>query len=122
MLDLKYFNEDEFICTCGCGCGKENMDNVLLGMLDRARDLAGVSFNITSGYRCEKHNKDIGGVKDSAHCTGKAVDIACQSSRIRCKMLKALLTVGFTRIGIAQKFIHVDVDERKDSNVVWVYS
>jgi len=32
-----------------------------------------------------------------------------------------LLEVGFTRIGIGNTFIHVDIDKDKSQNVIWTY-
>ena len=32
-----------------------------------------------------------------------------------------LVEVGFTRIGVGNTFIHVDIDENKSSNVIWTY-
>ena len=36
-------------------------------------------IRITSGYRCEKLNKLIGGAKNSQHVEGKAADIRCEN-------------------------------------------
>jgi hypothetical protein len=36
-------------------------------------------------------------------------------------IVKALLEVGFKRIGIDDTFIHVDCDPTKDQNLIWVY-
>jgi len=32
-----------------------------------------------------------------------------------------LLYVGFTRIGVADTFIHVDLDTNKQHNLIWTY-
>ena len=50
-----------------------------------------------------------------------AVDISAKDSRIRFLILDALIAVGFSRIGIADTFIHVDMDFDKSQNVVWTY-
>ncbi len=89
-------------------------------MLDLARSLAGVPFKISSGYRCTKHNKQVGGVKNSAHLTGLAVDIEVPDNVFRLKILRALVIVGFNRIGISKGFIHVDIDKSKPDNI-WLY-
>lgn len=116
---MKHFRLDEFNCKCGCESGR--MDNMLLQMLDQARELAGIAFVITSGYRCEKHNKKVGGSVGSSHLVGKAVDVRCTSSRERYNIVAALMVVGFNRIGVAKRFIHVDMDKTKDKNVIWMY-
>ena len=104
-----------------------NMDSTFLDMLDKAREYAGIPFKITSGYRTEAHNSRVGGVprdhdsKGSSHMYGLAVDIACNNSQDRYKIVTALLDAGFNRIGIASSFIHVDNDTDKVSDVIWTY-
>ncbi len=93
----------------------------LVTMLDQARDIAGVPFKITSGYRSPEHNKKVGGVDDSAHLTREAVDIACTSNANRHKIINALIKVGFNRIGIAGTFIHCDISKDKPQNTIWLY-
>ncbi len=120
--NLKYFKPHEFDCPCGkCDGGAERMDYDLLLMLDQARAEARVPFVINSAYRCPEHNARVGGVRDSAHTLGAAVDIATLSSRARFAVLHALIMVGAERLGIGDTFIHVDVDDSKPDRVVWGY-
>lgn len=118
MIQLRHFSIDEFNCKC---CGKNEMDYEFLQLLDHARTIAKIPFVITSGFRCEKHNKEIGGKPDSAHLIGHAADIFTHSLSDRFKIVKALLDVGFRRIGIAHNFIHVDNDPSKHWGVIWLY-
>ena len=97
------------------------MDRQLIKMLDEARWLHGKPIVVTSGFRCPRHNKSVGGTKRSSHLTGLAVDIDCPSSRDRWKLVKILLAVGFKRIGIGPDFIHVDVDPSKTQHLIWTY-
>ena len=90
-------------------------------MLNDARRLAQIPFVITSGVRCHAHNKKVNGLPSSAHLSGKAVDIKADNSRARFKIIEALTIAGFTRIGIAKNFIHVDVDETKPKDAIWIY-
>lgn len=92
-----------------------------LNRLDSARELAGTPFNITSGWRCPKHNAEVGGKPESAHTTGEAADIAATGAREKFKIVNGLLQAGFTRIGIGKGFIHADDDETKDPEVIWLY-
>jgi hypothetical protein len=94
----------------------------LVRMLDDARRIAGVPFKLNSGYRTEEQNKKVGGVEESAHTKGEAVDISCTLSDRRWKIVNALLSVGFKRIGVGDTFIHCDIDKEKAQNVIWTYN
>jgi hypothetical protein len=51
-----------------------------------------------------------------------AADIACDNSRDRFELIKALIEAGFKRIGVRKDFIHVDVDfPDKPGRVMWLY-
>lgn len=113
------FSRSEFACPC---CGEVEYSVLLVSMLQVARDTADRPFRITSGYRCANRNAAVGGVPESAHTRGLAVDISCGDSRARFDMLRALFSAGFRRIGIGTDFIHVDVDEEKVQSVVWGYA
>ncbi len=117
---MKYFKLKEFDSPDEPGSGF-NMSEEILHMLDAARKIYGKSMCVTSGFRTKSHNKKVGGVKSSSHLKGLAADIACSESRNRFEMIKALLEVGFKRIGVASTFIHVDIDKNKSQNVIWTY-
>jgi len=110
-----HFKLEEFACKCGCG---ENLINAeLVSMLDDARDIAGVPFIVNSGYRCVKHNKNIGGVPDSAHTKGFACDIHIEDGWSRFLIIKSLISVGFERIGVYKNFVHCDIDRTKPKGI-----
>ena len=117
---MRYFKLEEFDSPdeLGSGC---NMSQEILSMLDAARKIYGKPMRITSGFRTKTHNKKVGGVESSSHLKGLAADIACSESRNRFDMIKALLEVGFKRLGVAGTFIHVDIDKDKSQNVIWTY-
>ena len=122
---MRNFNLKEFDSPDLSGSGL-NMDKDFLSMLDNARDIAKTPFKITSGYRTKEHNiaiyKKLGKKPiESSHLKGLACDIACSDSRARFLIINALLKAGFTRIGIANNFIHVDSDCEKSENVIWTY-
>ena len=117
---MKYFNYSEFDSPDLKDSGKK-MDKNLLSMLDDIREIVGEPIIITSGYRTSAHNEAVGGVEGSSHTKGLAVDIAVRNSRMRFKLLNAIQEVGINRIGIADNFIHIDVDKDKNPNVIWTY-
>jgi len=99
----------------------DKMDKTFLLRLDEARERAGIPFIINSAYRTPEHNAKIGGKPNSSHLKGLAVDISVTNSRQRFVILESLIKVGFNRIGIADTFIHVDLDKEKSEKVVWTY-
>lgn len=113
------FKPEEF--ECNCGCGLNNMHPNTLFMLEQARDETGVPIVINSGCRCLTYNRKIGSKDTSSHLKGLAIDIKCMTSRIRSKIISALIKAGFNRIGIGKTFVHADSDELKDQNVIWLY-
>lgn len=119
-MALKYFKLNEFESPDLPGVN--NMCPKFLKKLDKAREIAGIPFFITSAYRSPQHNLDVGGVQDSAHTLipCKAVDIACDNSINRQKIIRALAEVGLTRrLGIAKSFIHTDDSPKTDA--IWLY-
>lgn len=72
----KYFKDSEFTCECGCGLNLEK--DGIKRIADEIREHFGKPAIITSGTRCVKHNKEVGGVAGSYHTTGNAIDIVVQ--------------------------------------------
>lgn len=52
----------------------ENLKKLCVKVLQPLRDRVGVPISITSGYRCERVNKAIGGSLNSHHLSGYAAD------------------------------------------------
>lgn len=77
---MKHFQEKEFVCKC---CGRlpadehENMEALVDNVLDPARERYGKPTKVNSGYRCPKHNAEVGGARASQHLRGEAADITC---------------------------------------------
>ena len=117
---MRYFQLYEFDSPDVKG-SCSNMDSTMLSMIDEARAFANIPFIINSGYRTEKNNKKIGGVINSSHLKGLAVDIKCMNSVNRFIIIDSLKRAGFNRIGISETFIHADIDTDKTQNVIWVY-
>ena len=122
-MALKHFKLSEFDSDVK-GSGK-NMKRVFLKKLDKARNIANVPFKITSGFRTPQHNERLKkeGYKvssNSSHLKGLAADIACSDSGTRQKIVNGLIMAGFTRIGIADTFIHCDTDTDK-TDAIWLY-
>lgn len=103
------FTRDEMKCPC---CDRCNMDLEFMSRLQAARTIAGIAFNLSSGFRCNYHNSEVGGVVGSLHTFGEAVDIIITSDRERLIIARALLLVGFTHIKVKQNYIHIDSSDK----------
>jgi len=66
------FNLAEFECR---HCGTVKLCPELVRRLQQIRDIVGSAVEVTSGYRCPTHNKNVGGASNSQHLTGRAADI-----------------------------------------------
>ena len=53
----------------------DNLTALVDNVLDPLRELYGKPIHISSGYRCPRLNKAVGGVANSQHLTGQAADI-----------------------------------------------
>ena len=105
---MKWFKEKEFACKC-CGqlppLARENVKALVREVLDPVREKLGMPIVVNSGYRCEKHNKDVGGVRNSQHLRGEAADIHCQDN----ERLKQLIIENgkFDQLITYPSFLHV---------------
>ncbi len=122
-MEFKYFKKEEFECSC---CQQNSIKSDFINKLDVARYLAKTPFRILSGYRCPKHNESVGGSPNSAHLTGYAADIFAGNSRQMYMILNAVMKAGFTRIGINNNSIHVDMADAVNPEIykpdlVWDY-
>ncbi len=125
MGDLtRNFSSTEFTCRC---CGKGTVNMKLVKILQGIRDKVGPMI-VDSGYRCEEHNEDVGGKLLSAHLgkngslIAEAVDIDCQSSGYRHKIMKAASEAGIERIGVTGEFIHLDISNTLPRTKFWLYT
>lgn len=74
---IKYFDRSEFKCKCGgryCNGFPKEPDAKLIKVADRVRTHFGSAAIVSSGVRCEVHNANVGGVPNSRHLAGKAMD------------------------------------------------
>lgn len=115
----KHFRRSEI--SCKCGCGKSDVSPLLVDMLDKLRDMSGLPVVVTSVCRCAKHNATVMGESDSSHVFGLAADIRIRSNHERYLFIKIALTLGFSRVGISNNFIHLDIDQNKPQQVIWIY-
>ena len=74
---IRYWTREEWRCQCGgayCNGFPAEPDQTLAELVDDIRHKAGAPGHRSSGIRCEIHNQNEGGVWNSRHLTGKALD------------------------------------------------
>lgn len=75
--DIKYFTREEFRCKCGgkyCNGFPAEPQEGMVRAIDQVRKHFGKAFTPNSGVRCPTHNANVGGVANSRHLRGRAVD------------------------------------------------
>lgn len=123
---MNYFTYKEFDSPDAPGSGSL-MNEDFLEMIDDVREKFGKPIIINSGYRTEEHNNAVGGSpktetsKGSSHMYGLAADIKCTNSTDRFHLIYLLQEAGFQRIGVADTFLHIDLDFDKPQQVMWTY-
>lgn len=115
-----YFHPSEFP-RCNPPCKKSDMHPDTIARLNRMREIAGIPLVLNCAYRSPAHDRARGRSGTGAHTLGRAVDIRCNSSDTRYKIITAAIEAGFTRIGVAGSFVHVDDSPTHAQGVVWLY-
>lgn len=115
-----YFHTSEFT-RCVPPCKKSEMHPDTIARLNRMREIAGIPLVLNCAYRSPAHDRARGRSGTGAHTTGRAVDIRCNNSATRYKIITAALEAGFTRIGVADTFVHVDDSPTHAQSVIWTY-
>jgi zinc D-Ala-D-Ala carboxypeptidase len=103
------FTVDELKCPC---CGEIGaIEEFLLPRLQTARIIYNEPIIVTSGYRCEKHNAEIGGATSSLHPLSSAIDASYSSGTKLGRLVNAFIAAGFNEIGIYEKHIHAGYNQ-----------
>ena len=100
----KHFFSSEFICQCR-ECHISMIEESLIDRLEILRRLIDQPIIIASGYRCQEHNREIGGANYSRHCCGQAVDIKVQERGSLEEFASDVFPYSYT----GENFIHCDI-------------
>jgi uncharacterized protein YcbK (DUF882 family) len=110
------FSLSEFQCKCGCEMPDDVLENIkeLACNLQYIREYLNEPLKITNAYRCKKHNKAVGGVKNSQHILGKAADIQCKNitPNTMADLIDDLISKNYIQeggIGKYNTFTHYDI-------------
>ncbi len=121
--EINHFNPKEFVHP-------EWLLPAMAYMLDDLRREYGKPLIVSSSLREPLYNTSVGGVSDSSHMlnpeTGfySGVDLTTPSNYInsadRFRLVRFALWVGFTRVGLYKKHIHLDLETYLPQNVIWL--
>lgn len=112
----RFFSLDEFACS---ETGENEISRDFVAKLDELRAICGFPFVITSGYRSPNHSIEKAKTKPGMHSQGVACDISITNGVDRFKIVNNALRLGFTGVGVAKTFIHLDT--RSSTPVMWTY-
>lgn len=102
----------------------------LMKVLQLIRNKYGNAIIISSGYRCEKLNSLVGGVKNSQHMRGEAADLQCSAGKsieslwdLIVQMIKnGEIEVGQllweTNKAKGKKWIHISIPFMRDGKLI----
>ena len=107
--EIQYFQKSEFACKCGCGAS--DMAEKLIRTADKVRAYFGKPITVSSGRRCAEHNANVGGVYNSRHLYGKAMDF-CVSGVPASEVLAYVQTLPEIEYAYAidNNFVHMDME------------
>lgn len=73
-----HFDPEEVRCKCNgkyCNGFPHKMQPLVMQIAERSRQWSGHPIQVISGLRCETHNRNEKGVKNSQHMYGEALDV-----------------------------------------------
>jgi uncharacterized protein YcbK (DUF882 family) len=109
-MPYKYFTAKEI----------EGLNTDFARLLDIARDIAGSRFIITSGFRTEEENKKVGGLKNSKHLYGEAVDLRIEGGTRAAKVIQGLLKINTFEVIIEEDHIHVEYNPEQIASKLFI--
>lgn len=116
----KNFTRAEIACKGGDACcgGAAVAHPLMVKLAQALRDYLGLSIGVSSGFRCVKHNRAIGGVEGSYHSLGEAWDLwgsECTVDEVYAACLHVIAELGYGHAILykARGFVHLDIHARK---------
>lgn len=112
--EIKHFKASEFACKCGgkyCDGAPAVMKHKLLVVADRVREHFGSAAIVSSGLRCSTHNANVGGVTNSRHLDGRAMDFYVKgiSADTLLTYVKAQPEIRYA-YKIDSNYVHMDIE------------
>lgn len=110
-MSSPFFKPEEFSCNCNyddCIESENFMDERFLELIFKIRASTDIPMVITSAYRCNRHNRQVGGVKNSYHTKGLAIDVRVTDSYQRYELVEAAIAHGLS-VGVYRNFLHLEL-------------
>ena len=113
---IKFFTRDEFACKCKqygkayCNGYPVEPSQKLVNLAEKVRTHFNAPITVSSGIRCKQHNTNQGGVANSRHTLGTAMDFAVtgRSAAQVLAYVKTLSGVAYC-YDIDDSYVHMDV-------------
>lgn len=111
--EVEHITRKECACKCGgryCNGYPAEMQKDVVVVANRARKHFGAPIHIISGLRCEQHNANEGGVWNSQHMYGEALDVRIDG-RTADELLAFFVTQPEIRYAYAinRTNVHIDI-------------
>ena len=112
--EIKHFKKSEIKCHCGgkyCSGYPAEPQEKLIRAADKVREHFGKPMSVSSGVRCSRHNSAVGGVSNSRHLSGKAMDF-CVSGLPASLVLPYVQSLSGIRYAYAinNNYVHMDIE------------
>lgn len=110
--EIRHFSREEFACRCGrCGGFPAEPAEKLIRVAEGVRTHFGSPAVVSSGVRCSAHNAAVGGVANSRHLKGKAMDFSV-AGKTAVEVLSYVNRQPDIRYAYAidSRFVHMDVE------------
>lgn len=113
---IKYFTREEFACKCKqygkayCNGYPVEPSQKLVRLAEKVRIHFNAPITVSSGIRCKQHNINQGGVYNSRHTLGTAMDFAVRGKTAAQVLayVKTLPEVAYC-YAINESYVHMDV-------------
>jgi len=103
----EYLHTDEIKCKCSRKqCHFTLVAQETIDSFYRSRLAVGLPLKVNSWFRCQEHNKAVGGIDESSHTTGLAVDVRKFYEPANNKKLKKALEANFDVVIEYYTFFH----------------
>ena len=109
--NFKNFKFREFECKCG-KCKTQKIDTAVVNLAQMVRNHFNKSVIVNSAYRCDEHNKNIGGAKNSNHTKGTALDIVVKGID-PLTVARYCEYIGAGGVGLYSWGVHIDTRAKK---------